>query len=79
LSTRGYVLSANAALTLSSSTSGAQDSLVEVFKILGENDPNTTRQSSTGHYVTQFGDKRIVWQPEDESHIKILTIYSPST
>jgi hypothetical protein len=71
-------LSANSAVTVSSSTSSTQDAIQAAFRKLRENDPNTHRDAESGLYVTRVNHVRIVWKREKDKSILVQTVYAPA-
>ena len=72
-----FKLSANSAITLSSSTSDTRTTILNVLNDLSEDKPNTTRVEETGHYISSIGDNRVVWTRRD-GKILVLTIFAPT-
>jgi mRNA-degrading endonuclease RelE of RelBE toxin-antitoxin system len=74
------ILTANSTSTLSSSSADTQKKVLSAIERLGENDPNTTKVPSTGHYISRIDDWRVVWTRQDQDNrILVLTIFAPST
>jgi 23S rRNA U2552 (ribose-2'-O)-methylase RlmE/FtsJ len=71
-------VSANSAVTVSSSTSSTQDAIQAAFRNLRENDPNTNRDEESELYVTRVNNVRIVWKREKDGSILVQAVYVPA-